>query len=59
MDIHAKGFTLIELMLVVAIIGILSAVAMPLFNEYRAAARDANAVADAKNAISVFSAARR
>lgn len=39
------GFTLIELMLVVAIVGILSAVAMPMYSDYIEKSRRSDAVA--------------
>jgi type IV pilus assembly protein PilA len=54
--LNKKGFTLIELMIVIAIIGILAAIAIPQFAAYRAKSYNSAAQSDLRNCLTVLEA---
>ncbi|ENT0095734.1 pilin, partial [Neisseria gonorrhoeae] len=51
MNTLQKGFTLIELMIVIAIVGILAAVALPAYQDYTARAQVSEAILLAEQAV--------
>ncbi len=50
---NSRGFTLVELLIVIAIVGIVAAIGIPQFNQYRARAYNAQALTDLQTARTV------
>lgn len=52
--IRAKGFTLLELLIIVAVVSVLAAIAIPLYNNVRVEASDTVAKSDLRNAMTAL-----
>ncbi|WP_313085636.1 prepilin-type N-terminal cleavage/methylation domain-containing protein [Pseudomonas sp.] len=52
--IRSSAFSLIELLIVIAIIAIITTIALPLFQDYRSRANDASAKTDVRNSIALI-----
>ena len=52
--LNAKGFTMIELVTVTAVIGVLAAVAVPQFSSYKAKSCNTAAISDLRNVKTVL-----
>jgi len=54
--LFSDGFTLVEIMIVIAIIGILTAVAIPRFADYRRKGHNSAALSDLRNVKTILEA---